>query len=72
MFRTTLNGTHKGEFMGIPPTGKKIEYTAMVIVRFSEGKIVESREEADMLGLMQQLGMELKPKGEKAQQVKSP
>ena len=44
----------------------------MVIVRFSEGKIVESRGEPDMLDLMQQLGMELKPKGEKAQQVKSP
>ncbi len=60
--RVTLTGTHDGEFMGIPPTGNKIKYTAMLTAKFSEGKIVELWGVADMLTLMQQLGMELKPK----------
>ena len=60
--RVTLTGTHNGEFMGIPPTGNNIEYAASLTVRFSEGKIVELWGIADMLTLMQQLGMELKPK----------
>ena len=60
--RVTLTGTHEGEFMGIPPTSNKINYTAMLEARFSEGKIVELWGVGDMLTLMQQLGMELKPK----------
>ncbi len=60
--RVTLTGTHDGEFMGIPPTGNKIEYTAFLTARFSDKKIVELWGVADMLTLMQQLGMELKPK----------
>ena len=63
--RVTLTGTHDGEFMGIPPSGNKIKYTAMLTAKFSEGKIVELWGVADMLTLMQQLGMELKPKEEK-------
>jgi len=63
--RVTLTGTHKGEFMGIPPTDNKIKYTAMLEGRFSEGKIVEVWGTVDLLTLMQQLGMELKPIEEK-------
>ena len=48
--------------MGIPATGKSVEFSAMGIARFSEGKIVEMWLEADFMGLMQQLGPELKPK----------
>ena len=61
VWRVTISGTQKGEFMGIPPTGKKIKYTAMMIVRIKEGKVAEAWGVADMLGLMEQLGMELKP-----------
>lgn len=61
VFRATLRGTHKGSFMGIPPTGNSFEYTAIGMARFRDGKIVEMRLEADFMGLMQQLGMELKP-----------
>ena len=64
VFYVTLTGTHKGEFMGIPPTGKKIKYTAIVWVRFSEGKIIEAYGVADMLSIFQQLGMELQMKEE--------
>jgi predicted ester cyclase len=57
-----VTGTHQGEFQGIPPTGNKIEVGNILIMSFKDGKIVEIREEADTLGMMQQLGMELKPK----------
>jgi steroid delta-isomerase-like uncharacterized protein len=60
--RWVYKGTHEGEFMGIPPTGNKVEFGGITITRIENGKIVEEREEGDMLGLMQQLGMELKPK----------
>jgi steroid delta-isomerase-like uncharacterized protein len=62
VFRVTLHGTHQGSFMGIPATGKAIQYTAMGMARFKDGKIAEMWMEADFLGLFQQLGMELKPK----------
>jgi predicted ester cyclase len=61
VFRVTLRGTHKESFMGIPPTGNSFEYSAIGIVRFKNGKIVEMWLNGDFLGLMQQLGMELKP-----------
>jgi predicted ester cyclase len=60
--RVTLTGTHKGEYMGIRPTGNKVNYTAMLEARFSEGKLVEMWGVGDMLTLMQQLGLELRPK----------
>ena len=60
--RFVIRGTHEGEFMGIPATGKKSETSAIHIFRLRNGKIVEQLEELDMLGVYQQLGMELKPK----------
>jgi len=55
-YRGSFSGTHTGDLMGIPPTGKKITITFINIDRFADGKLVEHRSEADMLGLMQQLG----------------
>lgn len=54
--RFIVTGTHQGEFMGMPATGKKITYEEIVIVRFKNGKIVEHWAVADALTLMQQLG----------------
>ena len=54
--RLTSRGTHRGEFMGIPPTGKQLDVTAIEIFRLVDGKIAEQWVEADYLGLMQQLG----------------
>jgi predicted ester cyclase len=62
ILRLTIRGTHTGEFMGIQPTGKEFEYSAIEVYRIYEGKVVEVWGEADNLGLNQQLGMELKPK----------
>jgi steroid delta-isomerase-like uncharacterized protein len=59
--RYIIRGTHKGTFQGIPATGNKIEIDVMNWCYFRDGKVVMEREDYDMLGLMQQLGMELKP-----------
>jgi steroid delta-isomerase-like uncharacterized protein len=60
--RETARGTHKGEFQGIPPTDKQFTMSAICLWRFRDGKLVEYRADGDMLGMMMQLGMELKPK----------
>jgi steroid delta-isomerase-like uncharacterized protein len=54
--RWTVRGTHRGELMGIAPTGKEIELRGITIHRFAEGKIAEEWWNWDALGLMQQLG----------------
>jgi len=53
--RCTVTGAHKGEFMGIPPTNKKVKVQAIAIDRVVGGKIVEEWGMSDTLGLMQQL-----------------
>ncbi len=55
--RWTFRGTHHGEFMGIPPTGKQVVWTGMSITRVANGKIVEQWGEQDFLGVLQQLGV---------------
>jgi steroid delta-isomerase-like uncharacterized protein len=55
--RWTLNVTHTGEFRGIPATNKRIKITGIGIFRFSEdGKVVESWDSLDQLGMLKQLG----------------
>ena len=55
--RVTFSGTHKGEFMGIPPTNRKVSFQAIDIVRYARGKAVEHWGVADNAGLFQQLGV---------------
>ena len=55
--RFTARGVHKGEFMGLPPTGKAITMTGIEIFRLNDGKIAELWGEANLMGLMQQLGI---------------
>jgi steroid delta-isomerase-like uncharacterized protein len=55
--RTTFRGTHKGELMGIPPTGKEVALTGIVFDRLVNGKIRERRVLFDQFGLLQQLGV---------------
>jgi len=61
MTQVKMRGTHKGDFEGIPPTGKTLTLTAFTVFRLVDGKIIEEWEVLDELGMMQQLGMELKP-----------
>jgi steroid delta-isomerase-like uncharacterized protein len=54
--RVICRGTHRAEFMGIAPTGKSVEFSAVSIFRFADGKVVERWNNTDNLGLLQQLG----------------
>jgi predicted ester cyclase len=55
--RFTARGTHRGELMGIPPTGRKVVVTGISIDRLVNGKTVESWTNYDVLSMMQQLGI---------------
>jgi steroid delta-isomerase-like uncharacterized protein len=55
--RTTWNGTQKGEFMGIPPSGKRVSFDVIDIIRLSGGKFVEHWGVMDSSAMMQQLGV---------------
>ena len=59
--RKTFHGTHEGEFMGIPPSGRSVSMGLIDIVRISEGRVVEHWSEGDSLGMMQQLGVIPRP-----------
>jgi steroid delta-isomerase-like uncharacterized protein len=55
--RVTLTGTHEGEFMGLPPTGRKITVNEIHVYHLENGKAVEHRVGRDDLGAMRQLGV---------------
>jgi steroid delta-isomerase-like uncharacterized protein len=55
--RVTFHGTHRGDLMGVPPTGKEISAGGMAIVRVAKGRVIEQWIEADLAGMMQQLGV---------------
>jgi steroid delta-isomerase-like uncharacterized protein len=55
--RWTVVGTHEGELAGIPRTGRRFSVTGISIARIANGKIIESWNNWDALGLMQQLGV---------------
>jgi len=54
--RVTMTGTHEGEFMGMPATGKQIRVSSIDIGRFENGKGVEHWGATDTMAMMQQLG----------------
>jgi predicted ester cyclase len=54
--RFTCRGTHKGEFMGVAPTGRQIYFMGLSIARFVKGKVAEMWEFLDTPGLMRQIG----------------
>ncbi|MBX3085480.1 MAG: ester cyclase [Anaerolineae bacterium] len=55
--RMSNEGTHQDEFLGIPATGKRVAMTHIDIWRIADGKLAEHWVEADMMGMMQQLGV---------------
>ena len=55
--RVLFTGTHKGEFMGHPATGKPVKFFAIDILRIRNGKIVEDWHLEDNLTLFEQLGV---------------
>jgi predicted ester cyclase len=54
--RWRCRATHRGEYMGIAPTGKEVEFTGISIYRIEAGKIAESWNVEDKLSLMRQIG----------------
>lgn len=54
--RWTLKATHKGTFMGVPATNRKIVMTGVDIEKMRDGRIAEHFGAEDMLGLLQQIG----------------
>jgi steroid delta-isomerase-like uncharacterized protein len=55
--RSTLRGTHDGDFMGIPATGKKVEVAGYDMVRFDGDKAAEHWGVIDIAAMMEQLGV---------------
>ena len=62
VFRALWEGTQKAEFEGLPATGTKVKFYQIGISSIENGKIKETWVVEDNLGMMTQLGMELKPK----------
>jgi steroid delta-isomerase-like uncharacterized protein len=56
VFHDHVTSTSKGEFLGVPPNGKKIQWTEIHFLRVADGQIVEHWTNFDQLGILQQLG----------------
>ena len=54
--RYILRATHRGEFNGIPATGRAIQFEGITILRFDNGRCIERWNQADFLSLLQQIG----------------
>ena len=57
VIHATMHGRHTGEFLGIPPTGREVTLRSIHIVRYRDGREIETWALQDRLGLMQQLGV---------------
>ena len=53
--RWTINGTHTGEFQGMPPSGNRMELTGSTIFRIADGKLIEGWTNEDSLGMLEQI-----------------
>jgi steroid delta-isomerase-like uncharacterized protein len=53
----TMRGTHKGPFLGNPPTGRPVVAQGIIFARTSNGQMVEDWTLIDQLGILQQLGL---------------
>ena len=52
----SFRGTHQADFQGVPPSGKPVVVPAIVILKVQNGKVVEGWLNADILGLLMQIG----------------
>jgi C-1 hydroxylase len=55
--RRVTRGTHRGEFLGLPASGRRVEVTTSGVFRVEAGKVAESWDHFDALGLLGQLGV---------------
>jgi steroid delta-isomerase-like uncharacterized protein len=54
--RWRARATHRGEYVGVPPTGREVEFTGISVYRIEGGKIAQSWTVEDELGLLRQIG----------------
>ena len=59
-FAYTLTGTHKGKFMGVDGTNRSVKVRGMQISRFRDGKLLERWGSSDELGILRQIGADVK------------
>ena len=57
VYRSTMEGTHTGEFLGIPPTNKSVKINDFTLLRIANNQIIEWWYECNLLELMKQLGL---------------
>jgi steroid delta-isomerase-like uncharacterized protein len=55
--RNTVTGTHRGEYMGVPPTGQRVSYNEIFVFRFAGGRIAETWGVVDVFSQMRQIGV---------------
>lgn len=55
--RTTMRGTNRGDFFGMPATGRKVEVQQLTIERFEGGRIVAHHRVTDELAMLRQMGV---------------
>jgi steroid delta-isomerase-like uncharacterized protein len=55
--RWSMHGTHRGMFLGNPPTGKQVDMLGIIFGRTENGRIIEDWTLTDQLGILQQLGI---------------
>lgn len=60
---STWTGTHVGEFLGVPATGRRVSVEAWTMDRYRDGQLVESRIIMDVAGMLHQLGLSPGPNG---------
>ncbi len=56
VFRDTVQATSRGDFLGVPANGKRLEWTEIHFLRLARGQIVEHWTDFDQLGILRQLG----------------
>ena len=54
--RWKMSGTHQGELQGMPPSGKKVTFTGIIITKVVESKVAEEWEAFNLLSIMKQIG----------------
>lgn len=52
----TIGGTHLGDLLGIPPSGRRVTWGGITICRIEGGRVVDERGEENGLGLLRQIG----------------
>jgi predicted ester cyclase len=57
VLRATFHGTHRGDLMGVAPTGKSVTLPLIIVYRIADGKIADHWLAVDRMELMQQLGV---------------